>query len=183
MLTLRDIRGMFTIQDEELLHLVQTHVYRLPRDFLWQALNEEPYDSAFGTLRFEEHEQAIASGIKMRFLGDYIQSLNHAWLWAHSYQPCELYVKASRQFANGEGLRRFGYVFWDSDRLHASGILQQELVCSQIRSVSILILTSPADVSKAALAKFSRPVFCEESVEDRVRKLWQQTLQVSEKMS
>ena len=150
-----------------------------PSEFLAEALNEEPYDATFVTSKFEEYMQAIASGVKMQFQGDSIQNPNQAWLWAHSYQPCELYVEASHQFPVGEGLRRFGYVFWDNKRLQASGILQQELAYPQVHSVDILTVTSPADVSKTTLANFSRPVYCEDSVEDRIRQLWHQTQDVS----
>jgi len=153
------------------------HAHHLTNDFLTEALNEEPYDSAFFTPKLKGYEQAIASGVKMQFQRDSIRSPNHAWLWAHGYQPCELYVEASRGFPVGEGLRRFGYVFWDSKRLQASKILEKELVYLQIRSVNILIVTSPAKVSRVALANFSRPMFCEDSVEDRIRQLWQRTQQ------
>jgi hypothetical protein len=76
---------------------VKAHAKHPPSEFLAEALNEEPYDSAFVTTEFENYTQAIASGIKMQFKEDSVNSPNSAWLWAHDYQPCDLYVEASRQ--------------------------------------------------------------------------------------
>jgi hypothetical protein len=80
------------------------------------------------TDEFLEHEKAVANGVTVIFERDALDQPNEAWLWAHDYQPCELYVTSTWEFPIGEGLRRLGYVFWDSDRLRASWMLDDELV-------------------------------------------------------
>jgi len=84
------------------------------------------------TSKYEENELALASGVKVQFYRDDINRANEAWLWSHNYQPCELYVQNTSMFPIGQGLRRFGYVFWDSSRLQTSGLLQRELVHSKV---------------------------------------------------
>jgi len=111
-----------------LLQNVQKHLFHLPHDFLSEALDEDPYHSALITTELRELEQALANGVKFQFRGDAIDKPNVAWLWAHEYQPCDQYVQSRWEYAMGEGLRRFGYLFWDSKRMHESGILQKELV-------------------------------------------------------
>jgi len=136
-LSLQDLRSVFTAKDKELQSIVKKRSWYGIWDCLANSLGEEPYDAVFITPKFEEYEQAIASGMKMGFQKDSITNPNHAWLWAHDYQPCELYVEASQRFPIGEGLRRFGYVFWDSKRLHDSGILQKPSASPQTCYVDI----------------------------------------------
>ncbi|RFU36329.1 hypothetical protein B7463_g69, partial [Scytalidium lignicola] len=150
-----DLREIFTAQGDVLQQLVEKYARHFPSDFLTEALDEEPYHSTFITPEYEEYEQAILSDAKVRFQGDAIAGPNQAWLWAHRYQPCELYVQGTSDFPIGDCLRRFGYVFWDSDRLQRSGILQKD----------------PADIAQEALERFSRPKYLSEGVEDRIRKL------------
>jgi len=125
-LTLSELREIFTAKANALLTIVKRHANRFPHDFLTEALDEDPYHVTFITPEYEAHEQALESGIKVQFQEDAIDQPNEGWLWAHRYEPCNLYIESTRDFPTGEGLRRFGYVFWDSDRLHDSGILQKE---------------------------------------------------------
>jgi hypothetical protein len=134
--SLSDLRDIFTSKDDELLQVVQKHTHRLPHDFLTEALDEDPYHSALITPEYEVHEQALASGATVQFQGDVIDQPNEGWLWSHGYQPCELYVQSTREFPIGEGLRRFEYVFWDSNRLRGSGLIQKKSVypCLNVHS-------------------------------------------------
>jgi hypothetical protein len=125
-LTISDLREIFTAVDDDLMHVLKNHLYRTAEPFLTEALDEIPYHSSFITPEYKEHKQALASGVKAPFLGDCIDKPNEGWLWAHQYKSCELYVSSTRGSTIGEGLRRFGYVFWDSTRLHRVGILQMQ---------------------------------------------------------
>lgn len=80
------------------------------------------------TPEYEEHQQALTSGVKVQFQGDDIDKPNEAWLWAHRFQPCELCTEPRSEFRIGEGLRRFGYGSWDSSQLHDSQLLLKERV-------------------------------------------------------
>jgi hypothetical protein len=105
------LREIFTAEGDDLMHILQKHSYRAAEEFLTEALDEIPYHSSFVTPEYKEHKQALASGVKVPFLEDDIDNPNEGWLWAHRYQPCDLYVSATREIKTGEGLRRFGYVF------------------------------------------------------------------------
>jgi hypothetical protein len=127
-LSLSELREIFTVEPEALLQIVKKHASHYPHDFLTEALNESPYHATFITPKYKVHEQAPESGIMVQFYEDVIDQPNEGWLWAHGYKPCELYTESIGEFPIGEGLRRVGYVFWDSRRLRDSGILQKELV-------------------------------------------------------
>jgi len=107
-LSISDLREIFTSQHDILLQNVQKHLFHLPHDFLSQALDEDSYHSALITTELREHKWALANGVKFQFRGDIIDKPNEAWLWAHEYQPCDLYVQSHWEYAIGEGLRRFG---------------------------------------------------------------------------
>ncbi|KAN0095036.1 hypothetical protein V8E51_015747 [Hyaloscypha variabilis] len=154
-LRLSDLKEVFAAKDADLERVVQYHAGHLAHDSLEAALDEEPYHSVFSTPEFEEHQQAIASGIKIQFEKDDIDRPNEAWIWAHNFKPCDLYVEARCDFEVGEGLRRIGYVFWDSSRLHDSGLLSE----------------SPSEVATLTMERFPRPKLREQSVEERIREL------------
>jgi len=127
-MSLSDLREFLTAKDEGLIHILKKNGLNYSHDFLTEALDEEPYHPIWETPEYQEYEGALASEMKVRFEGDATSRPNEAWLWAHEYRPCELYVQSTPDFAIGEGLRRFGYVFWDSRRLQDLGLLQKELV-------------------------------------------------------
>ncbi|KAE9368119.1 hypothetical protein N431DRAFT_514826 [Stipitochalara longipes BDJ] len=154
-LRLSELREIFAAKDADLECAVQKHAGHLAHDFLDTALDEEPYHSVYSTPEFEEHQKVTFSGMKIEFEGDYIDKQNEAWLWAHDFRPCNLYVEPRSEFEMGEGLRRFGYIVWDSGRLHDSGLLSK----------------SPSEVAAITLKGFPRPKLPEESVGDRVREL------------
>jgi hypothetical protein len=127
-LSLSELREIFTAKPEALLQVARKYANHYPHDFLTEALNEDPYHATFITPKYEEHEQGLKSGIKVQFREDAIDKPNEGWLWARGYEQCELYTESISVFPNEEGLRRFGYVFWDSHRLSDSGILKKESV-------------------------------------------------------
>jgi len=121
--------SLFTAQDDKLLQIVKENLEgQWQHDFLFKALGEDPYYFPFINPKRDEQEKKVSDGVTVQFHRDSVSEANEAWLWAHNYQPCDLYIEASYNFPIGEGLRRFGYVFWDSSRLHNAGILEKEFV-------------------------------------------------------
>ncbi len=128
-LPLPDLRELLTAEGDEIVQVVKKYYGRITGEFLQEALSEMPRRARYKTPEFEEHNQAVARGVKARFQGDALNHANEAWIWANYYRPCEIYVEASADPYAGdyrEGLRQFGYVFWDRDRLHQSGIFDQD---------------------------------------------------------
>jgi len=123
-LSLSQLREVFSATGDNLLQVTRENTISATNDFLTEALNEDPYHESD---EYEAYLEALDSGVKVQFQGDDIEKPNEAWLWAHQYKPCD-YVESALLFPIGEGLRRCGYVFWDSRRLHDSSILDQELV-------------------------------------------------------
>jgi hypothetical protein len=126
--SLPELRVMLIAKGEESHKILESTKCHLDDNPLNEALKESPYHSRMYTDEFLEHEKAVANGVTVQFERDALDQPNEAWLWAHDYQPCELYVASTWEFPIGEGLRRLGYVFWDSDRLRASWMLDDELV-------------------------------------------------------
>lgn len=127
-LKLPTLVSLFTAQDGQLLQIVKDNCdCKWPHDFLSEALDQDSYYSQLIEPKKDEHQQKVSAGVKIQFHRDYVSEANEAWLWAHEYQPCDLYVQPSYENEIGEGLRQFGYVFWDSSRLHDAGVLEQEL--------------------------------------------------------
>lgn len=127
-LSLTQLRDYFAAHGESLMQMTQKYAGRWPNDFLTGALDESPYHSSMYTQEFEAHEEALTNGVKIQFERDDIGKPNEGWLWAHDYLSCELYVDSTFDFPIGKGLRRFGYVFWDSKRLRDARILQNPSV-------------------------------------------------------
>lgn len=101
------------------LHYVRASVLdRLETDCLskaFQCLGFNPY--------FRDH--GVYRGPKTIFVPasdeNGYSELPQGWLWAHQHH--EPYNLVDRVY---KGLRDWGYVFWDYDRLHKSGILRRE---------------------------------------------------------
>jgi hypothetical protein len=127
-LSISELRIIFAANDDKLEQILRKHIPNRTHESLDRALDEEPTPSALLTPEFREHEQAVASGVMVDFQGDSLDKANQAWLWAHGFHLCDCYVQCRRDFPRGEGLRRFGYVFWDSTRLESSGLMQKEFV-------------------------------------------------------
>jgi len=122
-LKLPTLVSLFMAQDDQLLQIVKENCDgKWPHDFLSEALDHDPYYSQLIESKKDEHEKKVSAGVRIQFDRDSVSEANEAWLWAHEYQPCDLYVQSSHENEIGEGLRRFGYVFWDSSRLHDAGI-------------------------------------------------------------
>ncbi|KAF4637503.1 hypothetical protein G7Y89_g581 [Cudoniella acicularis] len=156
-LTIAELRDVFAGTGASLVKVIKKYAHRWGHAFLNEALEEEPLHATFYTSEYEAQEEARVGGVQVNFKRDAVELPNEAWLWAHKYQPCELYTTSSHDFAPGNGLRRFGYVFWDSHRLQRSQILQK----------------GPQNTADYALANFPRPEYQTESVEERIRKLAQ----------
>ena len=155
-----DLLEVFEAKGNELTRLVQGHMYHFPGSDLTEAPGEPPYHLRLNTTQFQEYEKVLESGALVKFEGDAIDKKNSAWLWSHEYKSCDLYAESTSTFEDdslSEGLRRFGYVFWDHDRLASSGLLGKD----------------PEEVSQSTLMRFLRPLIHEKpSVEDRIKKLW-----------
>jgi len=83
-------------------------------DFLSKALKAPPKQ----TVALEEEETAEDNGLVLQFQEDNLTERNEAWLWSKDFRPSVLWNELG-----AEGLREWGYVFWDSSRLRASDIL------------------------------------------------------------
>jgi hypothetical protein len=123
-LSLPQLREVFSATGDHLLQVIRKNTRSATNDFLTEALDADPYHDSE---EYDAYLEALNSGVKVQFQEDNIEEPNEAWLWAHQYRPCD-FVESAFHFPIGEGLRRFGYVFWDSKRLHDTNILDQKLV-------------------------------------------------------
>lgn len=115
-------RTMESSGDEQrdlFLHYVSASVLcHLETDFLSKALQCLGFNPSFC-------DRGVYLGEKKRFNPasdeNGYSEFPQGWLWAHDHQePYKLWDRAYR------GFRDWGYVFWDYDRLHKSGILRRE---------------------------------------------------------
>ena len=106
-------RRLFETSGEELRQLLQANAaYGEP--FLTAALDEPPQQNQF----IERERQLCSENAILAFGTDTVDGRNEAWLWSHYYKPA---VRRNKDCS--EGLRGWGYVFWDSMRLRASDII------------------------------------------------------------
>ena len=115
-------RIMKTSGDEQrdlFLHYDRASVLcHLETDFLSKALQCLGFNPNF-------RDHGVYHGVRKPFIPasdeNGYSELPQGWLWAHNHQePYDLWDGAYR------GLRDWGYVFWDYDRLQKSGILRRE---------------------------------------------------------
>jgi hypothetical protein len=67
-------------------------------------LDQDPYHSPLIEPKKDEHEQKVSAGVNIQFYQDSVSEANEARLWAHEYQPCDLYVQPSHENEIEEGL-------------------------------------------------------------------------------
>ncbi len=68
-----------------------------------------------------EYSDAHRSGLMPVFNGDTLQGCNGGWMWGHAYCLRLMWAEGIMR-----GLRDWGYVFWDMERLESSGFLDME---------------------------------------------------------
>jgi hypothetical protein len=128
-LNLPTLELLFTTPADQLLKIVEDNCDAvMAQEFLSEALDQDPCLSQWIKPKRNEHQQKVSAGVKVQFHQDSVSEANEAWLWIHEYRPCDLYVQPSHEIEIGEGLRRFGYVFWDSSRLHEAGVFEKAFV-------------------------------------------------------
>ncbi len=104
---------IFTTKGQELKQLVTANC-DVGEDFFAKALAI----SRIHTEALELEQSAHARGEKLQFKGDRIDQPNEGWLWARESIYSVLYNSTlARNF------QLWGYVFWDSQRLRASGLM------------------------------------------------------------
>ena len=114
-LGLHFFRQLFEANGEESRRLLKANAaYGEP--FLTEALDVPAQETK---IKEKEGKLRMENAI-LEFGTDMVDQVNEAWLWSHGYQPS---VGWNRHSTNG--LRNVGYVFWDSLRLRASGIIGQ----------------------------------------------------------
>jgi hypothetical protein len=153
----------FNAKGDTLSEIVQKYARRYQHEFLDEALDDCSYDSLYDTPEYQQHVADLENRIKVQFQGNAQDKANQAWLWAHENKPCELYVGERSEFPIGEGLRRFGYVFWDSDRLQNCEFFQKKSASSVHTLETLLTMNRGDEVSGIILKKFPRPVYNEDS--------------------
>ncbi|KAL9116408.1 MAG: hypothetical protein Q9187_007066 [Circinaria calcarea] len=114
-LGLHFFRQLFEADGEERRRLLEANT-GYSESFLTEALRVPPQQSKFN----ENERKLLRENTILEFGTDMVNQMNEAWLWSHGYKPSGRW---NSHFSNG--LRKLGYVFWDSLRLRASGIIGQ----------------------------------------------------------
>lgn len=132
-LPMKDLRAIFQAEGQNLEDLVKQWTWGSRHaigPFLKEALAVDPHyfpviPNGDG-LRDESQPNGRIKGSMASFQrstdGDEAKSANTGWYWANNWNMKEVYGDSSNytatlDYEGSEGLRRFGYVFWDSKRL------------------------------------------------------------------
>lgn len=117
LLGLRFFHTIIRASHEDQMHMLQENL-GISCTSLSSALEENGLE--YGGYYGDDDE---TSGAPSEFLGDsYKDSPNAAWLWSTGGEAELCYFQS-----NKEGLRKWGYVMWDKERLDRWNILQQNL--------------------------------------------------------
>ena len=136
------LHQMFEADDAKCLDLISSNIktYYDKQTFLGKSL-AEPEESVANSQEIQDDYD----GWEYEFDDD-TSKVTEGWLWATSYKTVA--IRADRE---RKGLRYLGYVFWDSSRLRASGILKAESVGFTATYIvsNLLTRTWPSDVAEA----------------------------------
>ena len=83
--------------------------------FLTAALEETPYDFSYRT----EYYHDWINQAELRFTSDAVEKPNATWSWSNGN-------KVEIMYNQKPDLSKWGYVFWDKERLDRWGILDQD---------------------------------------------------------
>lgn len=82
-----------------------------------QAFHHRGFVSIPGAERLKA-VMAVEAGSRTKFHGDDLTESSIGWLWGEEYWPPRFAAESEKK-----GLRDWGYIFWDKERMNASGVL------------------------------------------------------------